>query len=187
MTDWGPVWQRAPAEQIRLGAAVLVSLCLHAVVLTLQRSIPAGEIRPLKAFEASLRLASDIGTAELKAPASAEPAPAFEEPSPALIATTGRSTISAKPLPVTKALDTTSLQPMWGKPQSGSGFPVTFLVGPDGRVGEILWNQLPALTDQQLSMLEAIVRQRYYPPGLPGVRVRTVVEQLDVRGLLGLH
>jgi hypothetical protein len=61
------------------------------------------------------------------------------------------------------------------------GVNVMFTLGDNGRVNEIYWNELPALTDRQLQRLETTIRQRRYPPGMGR---RTVTENVDVRAFL---
>jgi hypothetical protein len=68
---------------------------------------------------------------------------------------------------------------------AGSGYSVTMLVTREGRVTEIYWGQLPALTDEQFELLERMVRERRYPDR--GITNNgPVVDTIDVRGLLGL-
>lgn len=60
------------------------------------------------------------------------------------------------------------------------GFPVLLVIGSDGRVNQIYWNTLPALTDEQLRRVEAAIRLKTYAPG------QTVQEVFDVRGFFNL-
>jgi hypothetical protein len=60
------------------------------------------------------------------------------------------------------------------------GVPVLLVIGSDGRVNQIFWNTLPALTDEQLRRVEAAIRLKPYAPG------QTVQEIFDVRGFFGL-
>ena len=60
------------------------------------------------------------------------------------------------------------------------GVTVVLVVGEEGRVEQIFWNQLPALTNEQLRRVEALIRQKTYRPS------QTVNEVVDVRGLLML-
>ena len=53
---------------------------------------------------------------------------------------------------------------------------VILVVDPSGRVGEIHWNELPAMTNESLLRLEARLRQRVYPPALA---THPVVEPVD--------
>jgi hypothetical protein len=56
-------------------------------------------------------------------------------------------------------------------------------IGADGRITDIVWNRLPALTNEQFLRLEAILRTNTYPESMVG---QIVTEVVDVRGLLGL-
>jgi hypothetical protein len=56
-------------------------------------------------------------------------------------------------------------------------------IGDGGLITQILWDRLPALTNEQLKRLESILRANTYPESMAGTMVTEVV---DVRGLLGL-
>ena len=55
-------------------------------------------------------------------------------------------------------------------------------IGDNGVVGQIIWNQLPALTDDQLFRLEAAIREHYRLQSESGRFVRQVI---DIRDFLG--
>ena len=59
---------------------------------------------------------------------------------------------------------------------------VALEIGEDGRVGQILWYQLPAMTDEQLFRLEATIRERYKLQSESGHFVR---QTIDVRDFIG--
>jgi hypothetical protein len=69
---------------------------------------------------------------------------------------------------------------------AGNGVVVVLMVAPDGRVGDIYWDQLPAMTDEQLLQIEATIRQRHYPSNLDVAGPRRITETLDVRAMLKL-
>lgn len=55
------------------------------------------------------------------------------------------------------------------------------VIGEQGRVNQIIWDDLPALTDQQLNWLERSIRTKKYADSLDG---QTVTEFIDVRALI---
>jgi hypothetical protein len=57
------------------------------------------------------------------------------------------------------------------------------VIGEGGRIQQILWRKLPALTKEQFERLEDILRTTTYAESMAG---STVTEIVDVRGLLGL-
>lgn len=65
-------------------------------------------------------------------------------------------------------------------PPRPAGVTVMLVIGGDGRVNEIYWSTLPALTDEQLRRVERAIRGRAYMPG------QTVTEVFDVREFLKL-
>jgi hypothetical protein len=67
------------------------------------------------------------------------------------------------------------------QPPKALGVPVTLVVGLDGRVEQIFWDQLPALTNDQFRRLEALIREKSYAAG------QTINELVDVRSLLNLQ
>ncbi|MCX7156136.1 MAG: hypothetical protein NTW45_06805 [Rhodocyclales bacterium] len=60
------------------------------------------------------------------------------------------------------------------------GVTVTLVIGADGRIRQMFWDQLPALTDEQFRRVEAAMREKTYAAG------RTLNEVVDVRALLKL-
>jgi hypothetical protein len=68
----------------------------------------------------------------------------------------------------------------------GDGYSAVLMVDPDGRVGEILWAALPALTEDQLRTLERAIREGAYPSSPRALGMRAINEPIDVRGLLNL-
>ena len=67
--------------------------------------------------------------------------------------------------------------------QHADGVTVVLRVNADGKVTQIFWNRLPAISVEQLDRLEHIVRTRQF---VPHVTDRTVSEIIDVRALLRL-
>ncbi|OHC69274.1 MAG: hypothetical protein A3H93_07775 [Rhodocyclales bacterium RIFCSPLOWO2_02_FULL_63_24] len=60
------------------------------------------------------------------------------------------------------------------------GVTVKLVISGDGRVQQIFWDSLPALTDEQLRRVEAAIRDKIYAGG------QTINEIFDVRGFLKL-
>ncbi len=60
------------------------------------------------------------------------------------------------------------------------GVAVLLVIGSDGRVTQIFWNKLPALTNEQFHRVEAAIQAKSYAPG------QTVSEVFDVREFLKL-
>ena len=94
--------------------------------------------------------------------------------------------VAEAPLP-SAAINGTS-KPVPGRdartaPATG-GVSVLMAIGEDGRVTEILWNRLPALTNEQFKRLENMLRANVYAASMAGT---TVTEVVDVRGILGLQ
>ena len=75
-------------------------------------------------------------------------------------------------------------QPTPGRPSNSIpsvvGVAVTLVIGADGHVRQMFWDQLPALTDEQFRRVEAAIREKTYAAG------QTLNEVVDVRGLLKL-
>ncbi len=67
--------------------------------------------------------------------------------------------------------------------QAAMGVSVLLQLNADGQVGQILWNELPALTDAQLHRLEMVIRARPYMRGASG---RTIKEIVDIRAMLAV-
>ena len=85
----------------------------------------------------------------------------------------------------TSAADQSAAQPA---PQAASqrrsdGVTVVLRVNADGKVTQIFWNRLPAISNEQLDRLEQIVRTRQFVPHFTD---RTISEIIDVRALLNL-
>ncbi|MCX7150510.1 MAG: hypothetical protein NTY05_14075 [Rhodocyclales bacterium] len=60
------------------------------------------------------------------------------------------------------------------------GVTAMLVIDADGRLGQIFWDKLPALTDEQLRRVETVMRQKTYAAG------RTFNELVDVLGILKL-
>lgn len=56
-----------------------------------------------------------------------------------------------------------------------------FLINEDGHIGQIYWDRLPALTDEQMRRLENSIRSRQYPRSSAG---QVLSEILDVQPFL---
>lgn len=66
---------------------------------------------------------------------------------------------------------------------AAGGVTARMVIGEGGRVRQILWRKLPALTREQFEQLEDLLRATTYAESMAG---STVTEIVDVRGLLGL-
>lgn len=66
---------------------------------------------------------------------------------------------------------------------AAGGVTARMVIGEGGRIQQILWRKLPALTSEQFERLEDILRTTTYAESMAG---STVTEIVDVRGLLGL-
>jgi hypothetical protein len=65
-------------------------------------------------------------------------------------------------------------------PPAAIGVTVLLVIDGNGRVGQIFWDKLPALTDDQFRRLEAVIREKTYTAG------QTLNEIVDVRAILQL-
>ena len=61
------------------------------------------------------------------------------------------------------------------------GVTVTIVIGESGKVAQIFWNKLPALTDNQLQQVEESIRARSYLGSIPGAILN---ENIDVLSLI---
>ena len=64
--------------------------------------------------------------------------------------------------------------------QMSSGVSVRLTIDSAGKVSNIHWTKLPALTNQQFVRLEKSIRERIYPLGLAGNRINETVDALRV-------
>lgn len=115
-----------------------------------------------------------------------ESAPAVFSVPPKSVAVQGAVTPPAvRPQPALPAAPgRVAMQPTPGQVSNAApapvGVSVLLVVGVEGRVEEIYWNQLPALNDEQLRRVEAVIRERTYRPR------QTLSEVVDVRSILKL-
>jgi hypothetical protein len=185
---------RRHQDKRRLRLALAVSVLLHAILLLAWQPAP----KPWKPVDSAVLTvllrgvppvpASDPGTQQEntsvvltqdgpapaaflvppQAPLQGVIVPPAADPQPAPAAT---------PAPV-------ALQPTPGRVSTSApaavGVTVLLVVDAEGRVGQIYWDQLPALTDEQLRRVEAGIRQKTYRPS------QTINEVVDVRSLLNL-
>lgn len=175
--------------QITLGLSVL----LHAVLLLAWKLPP-----PLwKTADHAVLTVVLRGAASL---APSAPAEAEKKGEVSVLVQPAPATFSVPPKPATQAVAEPSAarpqsaqiasparvapQPTQGRPSNAIpapvGVSVMLVIGGDGRVRQIIWDQLPALTDEQLRRVEAAIREKAYAPG------QTITEIFDVRGFLKL-
>jgi hypothetical protein len=95
-------------------------------------------------------------------------APPATRPQPSLPATLGRVAVQPTPGQASNAAP------------APVGVTVMLVVGAEVRVEQIFWDQLPALTDEQLRRVEGVIRERTYRPR------QTLSEVIDVRNILKL-
>jgi hypothetical protein len=71
-------------------------------------------------------------------------------------------------------------------PQRGPGeVSMILVIDVGGRPGKIIWNSLPALTNEQLRVLEARIRSRSYGLLPEGATVNDVIDVFAVLGIKG--
>jgi hypothetical protein len=92
--------------------------------------------------------------------------------------------VSRSPLPLAGPGGRIAAQASPGRisnaPSAPVGISVLLVTGDDGRVNQIYWNKLPALTDEQLRRVERAIRAKTYASG------QTISEVFDVREFLKL-
>lgn len=202
---WAHVdWQTEDARHLR--AALGFSLCLHAIALFVwhlptpawssasgaptltvslhSAALPAARTPLAAAGGAEGERRSTPMLVQERATLAVPPALTPGPPSRAVSAPTEKPSV---PLPAGKAPLAPRTPPAAGaeRPQPARPGGVTALlsIGEGGHVSQILWNQLPALSDEQLRRLEGLVRGRTYAGTLAG---QTLNEVIDVRALLAL-
>lgn len=198
MVDSRDHWSHAEwkhDDEKRLYVTLGFSLLLHAVLL-LAWKLPA----PLwKAADQAVLTVVLRGAAPLapSAPAAVEkktelPVLVRKEPAPAVFSVPPKPAAQgAVAPPVTRPQSASAASPARVAPvptpgrlsnsrPAPVGVTVMLVIGGDGRVQQIYWNTLPALTDEQLRRVEAAIREKTYAPG------QTINEIFDVRGFLKL-
>ena len=176
--------------QLTLGLSVL----LHAVLLLAWKLPPqVWKVADNAVLTVVLRAASPMAQSsqavekkqDIAILVQKDPAPAaFSVPPKTVVqgAVVPPATRPQPSLPATPAR--VAIQPAPGQPSSAPpapvGVTVLLVVGTEGRVEQIFWNQLPALTDEQLRRVEAVIRDRTYRPR------QTLSEVVDVRNILKL-
>jgi hypothetical protein len=114
-----------------------------------------------------------------------DPAPAtFSVPPKTLVAGTVAPAVAHPQLSLAATPARVAVQPTPGRPSNAApapvGVTVMLAIGEDGRVQQIYWDQLPALTDEQLRRVETAIRSKTYASR------QTISEIIDVRGILKL-
>ncbi|MDP2826183.1 MAG: hypothetical protein Q8O52_26285 [Sulfuritalea sp.] len=160
-------WKLPPTVWKVADHAVLTVVLRGAAPLA-QSSPPATEKKP------------DIAVLVRKEPA---PAAFSVPPKPAAVAAVAPP--AAPPQPAASAAKArVAEQPTPGRasnaPPAAVGVSVILVIGGDGRVNQIFWDRLPALTDEQLRRVEAAIRAKTYAGS------QTISEIFDVRGFLRL-
>lgn len=185
-------------EERRFVALLAASALLHATLIA-QLNLPPREVAGTGYPVLSVVLKK---LAPPPAIESAEPAlpPLFTEAAtPPLRATPTLNTakppmpaVAPEQSPLTESSAAPTPRPAITPPAPGrdaqglaaaGGVSAHFLIGEQGRIHSILWNRLPALTNDQFQRLEALLRENEYPHAPAG---STLTEMVDVRGLLGL-
>jgi hypothetical protein len=179
----------------RFAVILAFSALLHLVVLfaiKLRPSVPSGSGYPV--LTVMFQTMAPAPSASLRSRPPAEtlvkppplPRPVAPAPSPV------RETRPEVKLPAQEAQIPSKANSGTNRPAPGrdarasaavGGFSVLMSIGDGGLITQILWDRLPALTDEQLKRLESILRANTYPESMAGTMVTEVV---DVRGLLGL-
>lgn len=187
---------RGHQDKRRLRLALAVSVLLHAILLLAWKPAP----KPWKPADSAVLTvllrgpaplpASQPGTQQEQASVvltQDSPAPAaFSVPpqAPPLQGAIVPPAAHPQPAPAAATPAPVALQPTPGRVSNSApaavGVTVLLVVGEEGRVEQIYWNQLPALTDEQLRRVEALMRQKTYRPS------QTINEVVDVRSLLNL-
>lgn len=160
-------WKLAPQVWKTADHAVL-TVALHAEAPRQPRSpAPARQQR-----EAGVLVQSQPAPAVLPMPAT----PA------ALGSVTPPAAASAPSLPESQAGVTNHPIPgrLSNPAAAAVGVTVTLVIGLDGRVQQIYWDKLPALTDEQLRRVETAIRDKAYASG------QVINEIFDVRAFLKL-
>lgn len=113
-----------------------------------------------------------------------KPAATAKKPQVALDSRAGRASPSvAAPSPLKQ-----DIQAAAGTraPQRGPGeVSMLLVIDVGGRPGKIIWNSLPALTNEQLRILEARIRSRSYGQLPQGTTVNEVIDVFAVLGVKG--
>lgn len=188
-------WQHN--EERRFLGSLCLSLLIHAVLLLawklpppIWRAADHAVLTVVLRGAAPLAHSTD-GTNEN---AAAAPLLVKQEPAPVAIPLPPKSvsTVPATSPPAIPASKVKSGSPGRMAPKAAPGRlsaeqvapvgeTVLLVIGNDGRVTQILWNTLPALTDEQLRRVEAAIRAKVYAPG------QNLREVFDVRGFLNLQ
>lgn len=71
--------------------------------------------------------------------------------------------------------------PRAGVRRNSGNVSVLIVMGEEGRPGQIIWGELPAMNAEQLKMIESHVRSRIYANVSQGVRL---MEEIDIHALL---
>ena len=185
-------------ENRRLRAAFFISALLHMGVLWFwwQKPLPAQSISHGSLEVSFLQVARPVKISP--------PVPVVVPEAPPLLVTkklkAAEIATAVKPLivPPTKPASPPAQDPTAvtsdGEPLKASAAPgklkrpvlrtgeasAVMVVDSSGRVGVIFWNRLPALTDEQMQIVETRIRQRRYEEGKRGGALSEIVNVFDI-------
>lgn len=182
-------------DEKRLHVALGLSVLLHAVLLLAWKLPPqVWKAADRAVLTVVLRGAAPMAPSsppvveqphEVAVLVQKHPAPAAFSvpPKPAAQVPAARPAARPQPSPALgpARLSTQATQGMpLNRNSSVGGATVTLVIGADGRIRQMFWDKLPALTDEQFRRVEAAMREKTYAAG------QTLNEIVDVRGLLKL-
>lgn len=194
------------ADERRLAAALCISLAIHMLVMSqvkgldrerrlgtgsaLTVTLPAPSRAPDGRGKSLARLAQPVAAlpdSTVRLEPRVEKAPvAKPTPRPPVVPTaTGSNVPSSQQQAVTTALDSgrpSSATPSRAPDRRAGVVDVLLVIGHDGHPQGIYWDRLPALTNDQLRELEALIRRQVYP-SMDGARL---TQAIDVFGLLAI-
>ncbi|RTL56466.1 MAG: hypothetical protein EKK46_04450 [Rhodocyclaceae bacterium] len=193
-----PAQRMLSTEGTRLAKAILFSALAHFVVIVAwKQGIQDWQLGGNRTLTVSFRSAATVKEqqqeAQPSAPANAQngtpiltqkqssvalaaPQAAVSPPTPKTMETRTQ----AKPQ-VTQESKVVAPGPEAQSISNRGLFNALLTIGDDGDVGQIIWKDLPALTNAQLQRLESFLRAKKYGPGMAG---RTISETVDLRPFL---
>lgn len=189
----GEGWRQDEARkfQVALGASILLHAAIlfgwklspelqrvaeHPVLTVVLRGATTAEVAGEKAFASERELATLTRKVTDTVSFSVQAKP--EIPAPAVVVTNRLQ--MAAPGRQAKLAPQANSGRASVSPAAPVGVSVLLVIGGDGRVSQIFWNKLPALTNEQLRRVEAAIQAKTYAPG------QTVSEVFDVREFLKL-
>lgn len=170
------LWKAAPRDWGGGGSPVLSVTFKTVVAPESHPALLTPEARANRDAQGALLLRPEAGPQVVPA-SSAHPAADLTHSAGAAKSST--ATTLASQSPVQKGTPS----PGSNEPDStkSSGVRVLLTIGEQGRVNQIIWNQLPALTDEQLRRLETSIRTRTYAESMSG---QSIDDMIDVRAFL---